>query len=110
MLKKQKMRLLSRSQPTRFTLHSLSNSSLASLRFNDLPISTKGVIILKYDDTYYVVEFFDSNSNTIGTYVVSITKARQTLIEISWLITKIVHFYVAESVHKCLIIYTYNFG
>lgn len=36
--------------------------------FNGLPIGTKGAIVLEYDDTYYEVEFFDSNSDTIGVF------------------------------------------
>lgn len=36
--------------------------------FNDLPIGTQGAIVLEYDGTYYEVEFFDSNGDTIGVY------------------------------------------
>ena len=32
--------------------------------FNELPIETKGSIVLEYDGTYYEVEFFDSNGDT----------------------------------------------
>lgn len=34
-------------------------------KFNGLPIGTKGAIILEYDGSYYEVEFFDSNVDTI---------------------------------------------
>lgn len=34
--------------------------------FNNLPIGTHGVIVLKYNNTYYEIEFFDSLGNTIG--------------------------------------------
>lgn len=36
--------------------------------FNELPIGTKGAIVSEYDGTYYEVEFFDSNGDTIGVY------------------------------------------
>lgn len=36
--------------------------------FNGLPIGTKGVIVLEYDGTYYEVEFFDLNGDTIGVF------------------------------------------
>lgn len=36
--------------------------------FKGLPIGTKGAIVLKYNDTYYEVEFFDSNGDTIGVF------------------------------------------
>lgn len=36
--------------------------------FNNLPIGTKGTIVLEYDGTYYEVEFFASNGDTIGVY------------------------------------------
>lgn len=36
--------------------------------FNGLPVGTKGAIVLEYDGTYYEVEFFDSNGNTIGVF------------------------------------------
>lgn len=36
--------------------------------FNGLHVGTKGVIVLEYDGTYYEVEFFDSNGNTIGVF------------------------------------------
>lgn len=36
--------------------------------FNELPIGTQGAIVLEYDGTYYEVEFFDSNGDTIGVY------------------------------------------
>lgn len=36
--------------------------------FNNLPIGTKGAIVLKYDSTYYEVEFFDKHGDTIGVY------------------------------------------
>ena len=36
--------------------------------FEGLPIGTKGAIVLKYDDTYYEVEFFDSNGDNLGVF------------------------------------------
>lgn len=33
--------------------------------FNGLPIGTEGTIVLKYDDKFFEVEFFDSNGDTI---------------------------------------------
>ncbi len=36
--------------------------------FNGLPIGTKGTIVLEYDGTYYEVEFFDSNGDTIDVF------------------------------------------
>ena len=36
--------------------------------FNGLPVGTQGAIVLEYDGTYYEVEFFDSNGDTIGVY------------------------------------------
>ncbi|MCO8194767.1 MULTISPECIES: DUF4926 domain-containing protein [Anaerofustis] len=36
--------------------------------FNGLPVGTKGAIVLEYDGTYYEVEFFDSNGDTIGVF------------------------------------------
>lgn len=33
--------------------------------FNGLPIETEGVIVLEYDGSYFEVEFFDTNGNTI---------------------------------------------
>lgn len=36
--------------------------------FNNLPIGTQGAIVLEYEGTYYEVEFFDSNGDTIGVY------------------------------------------
>lgn len=33
--------------------------------FNGLSIGTEGVIVLEYDGTYFEVEFFDSNGDTI---------------------------------------------
>ncbi|WP_270484150.1 DUF4926 domain-containing protein [Holdemanella biformis] len=36
--------------------------------FNELSIGTKGAIVSEYDGTYYEVEFFDSNGDTIGVY------------------------------------------
>ena len=36
--------------------------------FNGLPIKTKSVIVSEYDGTYYEVEFFDLNGDTIGVY------------------------------------------
>ena len=36
--------------------------------FNGLPTGTKGAIVSEYDGTYYEVEFFDSNGDTIGVF------------------------------------------
>lgn len=36
--------------------------------FNELPIGTQDAIVLEHDGTYYEVEFFDSNGDTIGVY------------------------------------------
>ena len=36
--------------------------------FNGLPVGTKGAIVLEYDGTYYEVEFFDLNGDTIGVF------------------------------------------
>ena len=36
--------------------------------FEELPIGTKGAIVLDYDGIYYEVEFFDSNGDTIGVF------------------------------------------
>ncbi len=36
--------------------------------FNGLPVGSEGVIVLEYDGTYYEVEFFDSNGDTIGVF------------------------------------------
>ena len=33
--------------------------------FNGLSVGTEGVIVLEYDGTYFEVEFFDSNGDTI---------------------------------------------
>ena len=44
--------------------------------FKGLPIGTKGAIVLEYDGTYYEVEFFDSNGNTIGVFTTPRCMAR----------------------------------
>ena len=36
--------------------------------FNCLPIGTEGTIVLEYDGTYFVVEFFDSDGDTIDVF------------------------------------------
>ena len=36
--------------------------------FQELPIGTKGAIVLEYDGNYYEVEFFDENKETIGVF------------------------------------------
>lgn len=36
--------------------------------FNGLPIGTEGVIVLEYDGSYFEVEFFDTNGNTIDVF------------------------------------------
>lgn len=33
--------------------------------FNGLSVGTEGVIVLEYDGTYFEVEFFDANGDTI---------------------------------------------
>ena len=40
--------------------------------FNDLPVGTKGTIVLEYDGTNFEVEFFDSNGDTIGVFSTTI--------------------------------------
>lgn len=36
--------------------------------FNSLPIGTEGTIVLEYDGTYFEVEFFDSDGDTIDVF------------------------------------------
>lgn len=36
--------------------------------FNGLPIGTEGVIVLEYDGSYFEVEFFDTNGETIDVF------------------------------------------
>lgn len=36
--------------------------------FNGLPIGTEGVIVLEYDGSYFEVEFFDINGETIDVF------------------------------------------
>ena len=36
--------------------------------FKELPIGSKGVIVLEYDGSYYEVEFFDTNGDTAGVF------------------------------------------
>lgn len=38
--------------------------------FKDLPLGTKGVVVLKYNDEDVEVEFFDDNDQTIDVYTV----------------------------------------
>ena len=38
--------------------------------FEDLPLGTKGVVVLKYNDEDVEVEFFDDNGRTIDVYTV----------------------------------------
>ena len=38
--------------------------------FNGLPLGTKGVVVLKYNDEDVEVEFFDDNDQTIDVYTV----------------------------------------
>jgi len=38
--------------------------------FRDLPLGTKGVVVLKYNDEDVEVEFFDGNDQTIDVYIV----------------------------------------
>ena len=33
--------------------------------FNGLPMGTKGTIVLEYDGTYFEVEYYDANGDTI---------------------------------------------
>lgn len=39
--------------------------------FENLQIGTKGVIVEKYDETNFEVEFFDENDETIDVYIIS---------------------------------------
>lgn len=36
--------------------------------FNGLPIGTEGVIVLEYDGSYFEVEFFDTNGDTMDVF------------------------------------------
>lgn len=36
--------------------------------FNGLTAGTEGTIVLEYDGSYFEVEFFDSNGNTIDVF------------------------------------------
>ena len=36
--------------------------------FNGLPTGTEGTIVLEYDGTYFEVEFFDSDGDTIDVF------------------------------------------
>ncbi len=36
--------------------------------FEDLKRGTEGAIVLKYNESYFEVEFFDENCDTIGVY------------------------------------------
>ena len=36
--------------------------------FEGLSVGTKGVVVLQYDSTYFEVEFYDNNGETIGVY------------------------------------------
>lgn len=36
--------------------------------FEDLKQGTEGAIVLKYNESYFEVEFFDENCDTIGVY------------------------------------------
>ena len=38
--------------------------------FGNLPLGTKGVVVLKYNDEDVEVEFFDDNDQTIDVYTV----------------------------------------
>lgn len=39
--------------------------------YNGLSVGTKGTIVLKYNDDYFEVEFFDSNGDTIDVITIS---------------------------------------
>lgn len=41
--------------------------------FENLQKGTKGVIVLKYNEHDYEVEFFDLNGDTIGVYTINIS-------------------------------------
>ena len=36
--------------------------------FQGLPVGTEGTIVLEYDGTYFEVEFFDGNGDTIDVF------------------------------------------
>lgn len=36
--------------------------------FKGLPAGTEGAIVLEYDGTFFEVEFFDDNGDTIGVF------------------------------------------
>ncbi len=36
--------------------------------FNGLKVGTEGTIVLEYDGSYFEVEFFDDNNDTIGVF------------------------------------------
>lgn len=36
--------------------------------FKGLPVGTKGAIVLEYDGSYFEVEFFDANGDTIDVF------------------------------------------
>lgn len=40
--------------------------------FNGLSAGTEGAIVLEYDGTYFEVEFFDSNGDTIDVFTTPI--------------------------------------
>ena len=40
--------------------------------FNGLSAGTEGTIVLEYDGTYFEVEFFDSNGDTIDVFITPI--------------------------------------
>lgn len=40
--------------------------------FNGLSAGTEGTIVLEYDGTYFEVEFFDSNGDTIDVFTTPI--------------------------------------
>lgn len=39
--------------------------------YKNLKVNTKGVVVLKYNNNDFEVEFFDSENHTIGVYTVS---------------------------------------
>ena len=50
--------------------------------FKDLKAGVEGVIVLKYDETHFEVEFFDDKDETIGVYLMSaecLTRLRSTI-------------------------------
>ena len=47
--------------------------------FKDLPLGTKGTVVLKYSDTEVEVEFFDDKDQSIDVYTVP-----TSYLEVTW--------------------------